>query len=469
MDNKNLISELSDEQIDALLTYVPLFEEQNKENIKAIAFEKISNNRANNKRFSYKKSALSALIAVAILVSSSLVVAAALGVDLGQIFNSFFNPEVANVIDVEQIAEQEGIEIKLISAYSDGSQAYAMLEMKDRKGNRLSDNMKLLFRNSNYNAYLCTPIAYDKVENKAVFGIKIICHQEIEVGDLVPFNVEKVLLDVDAIQARPINFPLYSLALEKEVISYQQWEEAASDGDIESTGAIAVSDEVNIEEIGFLKLDEITATLPGVDWAVVTNIGYVDGLLHIQLKRTDAYNFDYNFGSLLLQDSSGGEVTPLLDVEKGNYQELVFKVGSIEKLKNMKLTNTGLNAKTVISGPWNLDFTIKSQATKKFLTINLIDSPYFKQLDIECSPMATYIRFYAKEQTGELEDVIKMGDYVGAFDEPYLTLKDGSEIKLLVESNMFDNVGGTADYNSPYFQLSELKSITVCGVDYNFE
>ena len=203
--NEKLVENLSDRQLDDLLVYAPAFTNENLANIKARTFEKINmpviaGGTIRSKKFLSKKIAASLAAAIMLLIMSTAVFAAATGLDFGYIFNSFFNnPAAHSMIDVDKTAVNSGIEVTLISVYSDGSHVYAMIAMRDLEAGRIGEDMMLLFGGANAGfASLTTPIVYDQTHGRYLMGIELmgISPAGVEIGDSVSFSIEYILSGV---------------------------------------------------------------------------------------------------------------------------------------------------------------------------------------------------------------------------------------------------------------------------------
>lgn len=135
---------------------------------------------------------------------------------------------------------------------------------------------------------------------------------------------------------------------------------------------------------------------------------------------------------------------------------------------------SGSSMENAISGPWNLSFKVDTKASKKTLSAYPADSPYYERFDIVCTPIYTEITVKTVSFTGDYEEFIDDAlTYFCGFETPTLVLEDGSVVTLLTSAIMFeggaDEVNGSADYESPYFEIDQLKSITVCGEEFYFD
>jgi len=461
--NENLVSNLSDEQLGELLAYTPAFSETNLENIKTIAFKAINT----KKKISVRKVALSLFAAALLLVMSTAVLASMTNFDFGRTFNSFFiNPAATNIMDVGVSVEVGGIEITVLHAHTDGREIYAMLELRDQE-NRLREDIRLIFDMNSF-AHVVTPIVHDEANDRLLMGINLsrMVAPVVQVGEYVSFSIESILIGAER-QHISLELPLYVHAIEREMITEEEW---VNDVIYRSSLPLHFYD---VRFPGgpekYLKPGELNDYLPGIDWTVLTNIGFYDGYLHIQTRNTDAWNSDSNFGFFYLLDRDGAPMWGNSNRTFGNYTVNIFHIGNVENLTETTLAFNGVMADSVIDGSWDLTFPITARAERKQFLIELQDSLYFRWATIQISPMFTSISLSPKGENdvaATRESLQRMIDYTDSFDTPFITLTDGSKIALSLRDSMFGPEGGSFDLTSLYFDISQLYSITVLGVEY---
>jgi len=460
---KDLTSELTEQQLDELLAYTPTFSDENNINIKTRFLEETSS-KEETRRMTMKKFFISTAAAIMILVTSTAVFAAVTNFNLGQMFSSFFNnANVADRFDVGKTVVREDIEITVVSVYTDGTQVYAILEIRDLQGGRLSDNTALIFDNRYYHAHIVAPVDYNETTDTVLVGINI--DYQLPLDSQIAFTIDYLLSGARHVMFEPIAFPIALHALERDMITRTEWDEAASQGQIADGGTNSM---VGIERVPqlFLNIGEISETLPNINWAIISNIGFHDGFLHIQTRRTESWNPESNFGHLHLLDSNGEPVWSVFSLNRGEYTENVFDIGSVDSLDEMTLTFVGMTVNAVIPGPWAFDFPIATQADRITTTFELQNSQHFSHIDVNVSPMSTSIQFFAINETDSLELVGRMRGYVMDFGNPFITLKDGSIIELFSDSVMFGNDGGLAEFNSFFFDITQIYSITILGEEH---
>ena len=338
-------------------------------------------NKVNQHKIAKKKRirmAYSLSVAFVIFASISGLAFARFGnLDLGSIFNSFFNNSaVEHRIDVGHTASEGGLELTLLSVFSDSHRAYLMIELKDFEGKRLSDSMAVLSHNNS--AIGVESVIFDDAENKATMILSMLLARGVNEGDVINFQIDAVFS----------NF--------------------------------------------------------------VGELDHID----FDFEKNDHFAWMMYF--------------------QGNRYE------------------------HTILGPWELSFTASAVIPSKKITVTPTGSQYLAMLQIECSPMATTVVAYSPRSRAVGGDVIdpadvyldstdteaidawnsyvfelnaymrSMIDYIYSFGAPYLTLKDGSVIPLVLTSSGFGDGSGEATYFGGYFDVQELHTITFCGEAYAF-
>ena len=466
MDN-SIITELNEQRVDELLAYTPDYSEHNAENIRKLFMQKTTRKHKAGRRL------LLAAAIVAVAVALSGIALAATGFDLGKIYNSFFNnPSTVNKIEVGQSITNNGIEVTLLSAFTDGGRAHALLELKDLQGNRLSDSIKLLSSSRGYDVYTGAAM-YNEAENKATLALTMYIHDPVSLGDILNLNIDTILSGIDYIDSEPLDFDIAVLAVDRNTISIDEWNDFASGG-VKMPGTMGQTGDDDLSNIQLLRIGGMEASIPGIDWAVITNIGLVDGRVHIQYKRTEAYNSDYNIGYFSLLDNSGTAISDFFSIRMAEYSEMAFNIGGLD-LADLKLAVSGNRVDNVVLGPWNMSFVVDQETPKVSITAEPADSPYFSRIEVTCSPIATSIRLEMNEQadneTYYFEDVEYLNNisrYFASYGLPYLTLDDGTIVNFEIYGLSFDITGGCGDYESAYFDVERLYSITICGEEYVF-
>ena len=131
------------------------------------------------------------LVLVILVFLSGVALAAYTNLDLGRIFESFFNnPSVEQRIDVGQTVIEGGLELTLLSAIYDNDRAYIMVDVKDIENKRLSDSMiAVSFHRAGIGL---EKVIYDDVENKATMILSMDLTSDVSEGDVIHFEIDAI-------------------------------------------------------------------------------------------------------------------------------------------------------------------------------------------------------------------------------------------------------------------------------------
>ena len=437
-----------------------------------------------------KRIIFAAAVAAAVAALSGIALAAVLGFDFGRIYNSFFNNPAAEYrIEVGRTVTSDGLDITLLSAFTDGNQVYALVELIDTEGGRLSDSIRAV---SDYfkhrSIHVSTgAVVFDETENRALLTLALSLGRQVGVGDHVVFHIDYVLSGIGHIDNELLDFDIAAHAINNETVSRDEWFEIAGNAIRLSAyagdGGMSHAMGHPAPDVALLMPGDMDAAIDGINWAVMSNAGVVDGMLHLQFKRTESYNWHYNSGYFILIDGAGNEVPSFFTAQIGDYEELVYELENARDLAALSLAVSGEQIGNYMLGPWEMSFTVDSEMPKKTLTVFPPDSPYLAKLEITCSPMTTSIRFATVNAALSENDTIEftmspieqmeaftpgMIANIESFGQPYLTLDDGSIIYLEYKGGGYGFYDGAFDYASVYFDIDRLYSITFCGEVYLF-
>lgn len=489
------------------------------ERVKELTMNKIANSTSYMPRENRRLKPLLALIAATVLLAALCGAAYATNIfGLGRIFDSFFNNQAAeNRIEVGQSVEHNGIEITLLSAFTDGDIVYALVEIRDIEGKRLSETVRVLNNSFTYSYHILNMggTEYNDEENRVTLTLTLPLKQPVSIGEMFTLEIDEIVSGIMWVDSEVIDFDIASHVHSGETVYLDQWFELASVGASEKTGVVMGLN----KDSELMKLNEMSFD---TGWEVISNIGIIDGLLHVQVRSAGANGLYYNHGWFHLLDGNGETLERVKEAGVGEYREMIFDVSAIDDLSNIKLAVSGERFDNIISGPWTISFIVNQELPKMSMTVvpqestetgptavlsgnaeisvsvSPSGSPYLTKLEIECSPMKTIIQMYsinsniieledgtlmqigfedfANMSATEYDDI--MSEYFRGFrawfdvyEMPHLTLNDGSIVLLEYgDSGMtYDYYGGWAGYVSEYFNIAELYSITFCGEEYVFD
>ena len=260
----------------------------------------------------------------------------------------FFKP-------VNRSDEDNGIRLTVDSVYLHSDTVEIYVSLQDLTGDRLDETTDLFdsYRiNRGFDcSATCSLAGYDAQTRTARFLISITSFdgQDIE-GDKLTFSLNRLLtgktesegavtgLDLAAAQAEPAT---------------QQVTWRGGSGIAAETGGSTAETRTALIPTGTL-----AAPAPGV---TVTAIGYIDGLLHIQVLYENIHETD-NHGQLWLENGAEkleclGSLSFFAENGSDSFEEYVFDV-SPAQLADCTLYGSFVTADTLIEGGWEITFPL---------------------------------------------------------------------------------------------------------------
>ena len=276
------------------------------------------------------------------------------------------SPEAAQYFKpVQKTCVKDGIEMTVLSAYIHGSTAEIYLSMRDLEGERIDETIDLFdsydIRMPFDSSGTCRLERYDDETKTAVFYVLIESMDKSRdiAGDKITFNLRRF------------------------IAGKNEWE-GALDFDLSSVGEAAKTEIVSINGGSFSSEGLTPADFPdsarvlapeakalwqhGEGAISLSGVGYVDGELHIQMKRLGVHDAD-NHGYFDLLDENGERVSSsgylsFRRVENGeqvDYDEYIFDIPQ-EEIGNYSLYGHFVTASERVDGPWQVTFPLEKEA-----------------------------------------------------------------------------------------------------------
>ncbi len=298
-------------------------------------------------------------------------------------FLNLISPELAQqFIPVQLSDEAQGIrmEVVAINLQEDGAQVY--ITMQDLEGDRLDETTDL-YDSANLNIPFdcvanCQNLGYDAETGKVTFLISMNpvegatdnWYEEIK-NSRITFSVRKIIGQKNTYEEIAIPVSLTEADLEAETVSapisgssggylYQNRESAA--GGMNAAGSGDIEDPR--PRVRVLRPDEGDSRFP-VEGVLLTGMGYVDGLLHIQYGVENRLEND-NHGHFFLKDTQGnvrmydGKVSfrGITDeTEHIMYEDCVFDISAGE-LDDYTLYGYFVTSGLQLEGGWKVKFRL---------------------------------------------------------------------------------------------------------------
>lgn len=353
---------------------------------------------------------------------------------------------------IELVSESSGIRMEVVAAMNDDSNAIAYITLQDMTGDRLAGVIDLYQYGMSETGMSYTPTAlYDEETRTAT--LRMFSYRGKNLNEKkVTLSLQSFLTGRKEWESVDIGFPLDTVQVAERTV----WLENLGLGGGGNFDEIIINGGLEI-----LPLDEMYIPIPGVDFAYISNIGLIDGRLHIQIHWTEKGNVPANLddhgyvwlvgndGQPLLGDGSDVSVDFCVDAQgvmrntvygadgllrDGGtaYQEEVFVVDS--NLENYTLQGYFCTNKAYITGDWSVTFQL--QAVKAFKQADCnIDIGTARIRKITVSPIGwTILGEKQPDSTVQAEVLVKMTDGIEQRFEVSCLLDD----EISFECNFFE-------------------------------
>ena len=333
MNNKDMTHDMDEREIDMMLKYVPQYSDSNESNIKNKFAQRA---KAQKKALSFKKITLAAAVAIMVFVTAITALAYADVIDLGKIYTAVFgenseyleqyiepledfaemtpvaahadynNEEDASLTELPPLlpiegtllCEYDGIVIRLISAINDEHVLHIFAAVTDITGDRLDESLEFpdWWLSQGYGGNISV-IDYNAESKKATIMITSLGDHQQGIATLMINSIatgRKFLYDLPEINiaiGELLNGHSPSIISQSEV-----WKDGGG-GDL-----------TLYETSRLLRADELDIPFDNDARFSISNIGFVDGVLHIQTKASSGGGaFDDGYFINLKLIKSGGE------------------------------------------------------------------------------------------------------------------------------------------------------------------
>jgi len=316
---------------------------------------------------------------------------------------SLVSTGIAQILQpIERVSENNGIKMEVVAAMNDDETAVAYLTMQDLTGNRIDKTIDLYnYSITGTNMFTSEVIAYDEITKTATIRLLANGGSKLN-GKKVTVQVDSFLSDRHDYKEVATGIDLTSIQKDPKTIPLDMTKLSGGGGDwFETLRALGT--------IQILKTDDMNIALPGIDFADISNIGIVDGRLHVQIKWTGNGIDDHGF--LYLIDAAGKIINPgnvsFGTDASGNtkygrgYEEYIFDIGE-GQLAQFKLQGYFVTNGNYVKGKWQTTFKIEAVTKSKQADCN-IDSGSTKISNVSISPLG--ITILGSSNTNSPDDI----------------------------------------------------------------
>ncbi|MDP4152465.1 MAG: DUF4179 domain-containing protein [Bacillota bacterium] len=315
---------------------------------------------SSKRKISFFYRPVAAVIAVCICMSLTV---PALAAKVEPIYKLIYtvSPGIAQLFaPVQKSDEDNGIKMEVLSAYIHGNVAEIYITMQDLSKDRIDDTTDLFDSYSINRPFdssaSCQFVNYDEKTKTATFLISITEWKNKKIaGDKITFSVKKFLSHKKNYSDVRIPIDLSSVTAAEDTKNVNAMGGGGKDYERYTNKGKAT----------VLKPSEAIYGSP-VDDIGVTDIGYIGGMLHIQMGLGDRLKKD-NHGSFYLKDVNGNTVNCNCNIyfankyeEQGriDYCEYVFDIPR-EEIKNYTLYGDFNTSDMLTWGNWRVTFPLE--------------------------------------------------------------------------------------------------------------
>ncbi|MCP1133613.1 hypothetical protein NKT34_09945 [Paenibacillus polysaccharolyticus] len=349
--------------------------------------------------------------------------AAAIGIlDLTSVLHFLGVDRIAILQPVHQESEDQGIHVEVIGAVRDGDTTEVYVSVSDLISNRIDENLDVYdYRLTGGKASNAQIIYYDRAAKTAI--VRFVTQGKVSTNRMT-VRINTLMSGAARKDGYPVPVDWNSLLQQKEKNSY----EMLNSDQISGLGG-EIANGMDKDSFQVLRKDQTNIAVQGVNWMYISNIGFVNGKLHVQINPDNEVG-GYNHGFFYFIDEQGHR----LDIPEnsisygyymkddvgygGDYIEYIYDLSSVKALNKLKLQGSFTNIGEVIQGKWETSFNLNQLNKSKRGHVNLGKNSG-TQVEATLSPIGITL-------TGEALGMIRMEDL-----KIELQLKDGTKMSAL--------------------------------------
>lgn len=390
MKNKDL----DDREIEMMLKYVPEYTEETAKNIKDKFTEK---SKGKQRKIPFKRLVLSG-VAASMVFATTLAYAGI--IDISKVYKTIFGEnskyvekyiqpldKQSNIKPILKDSDKEnpsliqseydGIVIKLISAINDEDSLLIFATATDTKGDRLGEDLDFTsWGLSQGNGGNLSVVDYNNETKTATLMITSLGnnHKGKATLNINGFSTGREFLE---------NLPEKNIKIDELIKGHKP--EIITQDEVWKSGGGGNNQDI-YENSRLLKNDEMDIKFDNVDMFSIANMGFVDGLFHIQMKAglsgvslIDGYYISAKIvnseNEIVYDPSSSISFTPdkKYAYEKhskephNKYREIIYEdITSPDQLNGLSLTIDYMKSPKITEGTWEFSFMIPEKVTTDF-------------------------------------------------------------------------------------------------------
>ncbi|MGO4731173.1 hypothetical protein [Paenibacillus sp. 2KB_22] len=302
--------------------------------------------------------------------------AASVGIiDLSSVLHFIGADRIGILQPVHQVSEDQGIRMEVIGAVRDGDTTEIYVSLSDLTGHRIDETLDVYdYRVTGGNANNAQIIHYDDAEKTAIVRFLI---QGKVTKNRITVQINTLMSGTSLQDGYNVQVDWEQLLQEKKINSYD-----ILDRDRISGWGGETDIQMETDPIPVLHQDVTNVPVSGIDWMHISNMGFVEGKLHIQINPDNEIG-EYNHGYFYFTDEQGQKLDiPQYSISYGRYMkngvdiggdyiEYVYDLSAVDKLDTLRLQGSFTSISEVVQGNWKTTFNLGQNALSKKGNIQL--------------------------------------------------------------------------------------------------
>lgn len=350
---------------------------------------------------------------------------------------------------INLVDEADGIKLEVLGAMNDDDTVVVYLTLQDLTSDRIDETLDIYnFTLSGARILNIQTIDYNEDTHTATLRLQGNGGKKMN-GKTVYLGIKSFLSDKVFYEDLDISLDFPSL-LSNEVETI-----TLNDSDSSGGGGLITMDTKSIQ---VLKPNELSLTLPELDFVTISNVGYINNQLHIQTKWRDDSIDDH--GYFYFVNESGEKVDiPTGGVSFGvnknnetqygrNMEEYIFDI-TPEQLATLQLKGNFVTANQYTEGDWKVKFKLES--VKDFFKQNVniqVNENSITEISISSLGLALQATSPLMETDLSISLTLKNGDIIHLSNASSMSVQNDFHMKFLLPD---------------LIELEEIKIITING------
>ncbi|WKL02249.1 hypothetical protein Q0F98_39355 [Paenibacillus amylolyticus] len=296
-------------------------------------------------------------------------------IDLSTVLHFLGADRIGILQPVHQVSEDQGIRMEVIGAVRDGDTTEIYVSLSDLTGHRIDDTLDVYdYRVTGGNANNAQIIYYDEANKTAI--VRFLIQGKVS-KNRITVQINTLMSGTSLQDGYNVQVDWEKLLQEKQNNSYD-----ILDRDRISGWGGTADIHLETDPIPVLHQDVTNVLVSGIDWMHISNIGFVEGKLHIQINPNNEIG-EYNHGYFYFTDEQGQKLDiPQYSISYGRYMkngvdiggdyiEYVYDLSAVDELDKLRLQGSFTSISEVVQGNWKTTFNLSQNDLSKTGNVQL--------------------------------------------------------------------------------------------------